>query len=804
MEINNKSALFFILFLFFFISCEPMKSTTPRANKGILDLRGYNFSSDETTTLDGEWSFYWKKLFTPPDIYKISENFYHVPGSWKTAGENSSEGYGTLSLVIYKDKTSVPLALKIPSISSSYKLWINDKPVCESGIVGEKPENSKPLWLPRVVILPDTERECIRLTLQISNFQDRRDGFWGSILIGTTESINKARDKKIAFELFIFGSILIIALYHFSLFILRREDKSIFYFALFCLLLAIRTVTSGECFLTLLTSIPSIIIYETLYIAFFLLIPVLTMYMLHLYPEEVWSKLYLIAVISAVASLIIVFLPLRIITGSAIFFEIELLLFIIYGTWCLIRAIINHREGAPVFLTGWIVLSLTGINDILFDMGVLWTGLLAPFGLLFFIFSQAFMLSKRYANAFRTIEIMSNSLLSLDIMKDEFLANTSHELKTPLNGITGLAGSLFDGARGNLPEDVKSDLLMIVTSGKRLSFLVNDILDFSKLKNKDVVLQENTVDIKSIIDSVIYLTRPLLKSSNVTLVNNIKNNLPLIKGDENRLQQIFYNLIGNAIKFTDKGNIEINAKEISIDKNKMISISVSDTGIGINKEQLDRIFEPFCQADGSISRKYGGTGIGLSITKQLVILHEGQINVESEPDRGSTFTVTLPLKKIHFPEKVTPIKGYGFYDTTDRDINQKYFNSDIINDNNASFSLNKNKQESSEKRFTVLLVDDDPVNLQVLENYLSLENYIIKKTNSGHEAINIIENDLSIDIILLDIMMPRITGYDVAKKIREKYAHFELPIIMLTAKNQISDIVFGIESGANDYLSKPF
>ena len=808
MKINSKLVIIFFVLPLLAVSCGTEKSAMPKAEKGIIDLTGIDFSSGRSVSLDGEWNFVWKELLTPPETVQRTGDYYKVPGSWETAGhkDGTADGYGTLSLVIRKNKTSMPLSLKIPSISSSYKLWADDTLICENGIVSASIDTTKPVWLPRVVALPDTHGETLHLTMQISNFHDRRDGFWGSIVLGSSENINRARDKTIAFELFLFGSLFIMALYHFSIFVLRRKDKSTLYFALICILLAVRSVSGGECFLTLMTPIPSIIVYKALFIAFYLVIPVVIMYFLNLYPDEVSKRLRMPAAVFALLSALMLFLPLKIVTGSAVFFELVIFILFIYFTICLIRASVNRREGAMLFLAGWAVIVITGVNDILFDLGLVWTGLIAPFGLLFFVFSQAFLLSQRYATAFRTIEEMSERLTLLDVLKDEFLANTSHELKTPINGIIGLAGSLADGAKGELDENVKADLSMIVTSGKRLTSLVNDILDFSRLKNRDMVLRKNQVDIKSIVDSVLYISKPLLRNNNIVLINNIKSNLPLIEADENRLQQIFYNLIGNAIKFTESGRIEINASEVKINERRMMSISVKDTGIGIEKDKLSAIFDSFQQGDGSISRKYGGTGIGLSISRQLVELHGGRIDVESETGIGSVFTVLLPFKNDNQDNKETkklhsdtePV----FLDAGLPAVNREYYDADKTL--HAADKNHENTGRYSDRRFTVLIVDDDPVNLQVLENYLNLENYLVKKTRDGMEAINIIEKDRSIDIVLLDIMMPRVTGYDVAKKIREKFTHFELPVIMLTAKNQISDIVAGIEAGANDYLSKPF
>ena len=323
-KVNIKSALIISVFAFLLISCGSGKSSIPRADKGILDLSQYNFKTEGSIPLDGEWVFCWNELLKPSEICRSSVEYYTVPGSWKTIGneERSSDGYGTLSLMIYKDKTPFPLALKIPSISSAYKLWMNDQLICENGTVTDSIGSAVPVWLPRVVQLPETEGGTIQLTLQIANFHDLRDGFWGKIMLGSSDDIGRMRDKSIGFELFLFGALFIMALYHFSLFLLRREDKTLIYFAAICLLLSLRIVTGGECYVTLLTGIPSLIVYKTLFLSFYLTVPVILLYFIYLYPDEMWSRFRIVATVLSVITILLLFMPLKLVFGALIFFEI--------------------------------------------------------------------------------------------------------------------------------------------------------------------------------------------------------------------------------------------------------------------------------------------------------------------------------------------------------------------------------------------------------------------------------------------------------------------------------------------------
>src|SRR4028119_2096884 len=424
--------------------------------------------------------------------------------------------------------------------------------------------------------------------------------------------------------------------------------------------------------------------------------------------------------------------------------------------------------------------------------------------------------------SFTKLEHQNAQLQRLDKLKDEFLANTSHELRTPLNGIIGLTESLIDGATGQLPEPTISNLEIIAFSGRRLSNLINDILDFSKLRHQNIELQIKPVGIREIVDIVVTLCQPLIGTKNLQLINSVTPDIPLVDADENRVQQVLYNLIGNAIKFTESGTVEISANAISLespqldDKESSVTsqlqslilrskqqITVSDTGIGIAEDKLERIFKSFEQADGSTAREYGGTGLGLAVTKKLVELHGGEIHVSSKVGIGSQFTFSLPISQNQYAERKqlsATVRQSLVSRTNDRQLITNATFAPILNNN----SLLDAQEGQGNSLVKILIVDDEPVNIQVLANNLLLENYALAKASSGREALALLETGYKPDLILLDLMMPRMTGYEVCEKIREKFTAIEVPIVMLTAKNQVSDLVQGFNAGANDFLTKPF
>ena len=407
-------------------------------------------------------------------------------------------------------------------------------------------------------------------------------------------------------------------------------------------------------------------------------------------------------------------------------------------------------------------------------------------------------------------------LTRVDKLKDEFLANTSHELRTPLNGIIGLAESLIDGVAGQLPEKANHDLSMVVASGRRLSNLVNDILDFSKLKNHGLQIQTSAIDINSMVDVVFTLSRATLKTKDIELINNIAKDFPAVKADEDRLQQILFNLVGNAIKFTPSGTVTISAQLVGnsrTDEQQFVCIDISDTGIGIATENLATIFKSFEQVTGNETRAASGTGLGLAVSKQLVELHGGTITVSSTQNKGSIFSFTLPIYDISDSELSELIAvGDVNHEQTKQQLSRlqalddtiDYFPVDIL-------SPKDNTTNKENNDFRVLIVDDDPINRQVLNNYLLPLDYQLFQAHGGEQALALIEQasegllagERPFDLILLDIMMPKISGYEVCRKLREKYSVNELPVIFLTAKNQVVDLVESFSAGGNDYLTKP-
>jgi two-component system, sensor histidine kinase ChiS len=787
----------------------------PVARNGVIDLTGWDFEKNGPAVLAGEWEFYWDRLLWKGDFDRGAAgtpDYITLPCEWNNRtlrGEAlPGRGFATHRLTVKTGAGGRVIAFRIMDMATAYRLYVDDILVAGNGVVGISEGESRPQLLPLVAEI-EFPGDTVDLILQVSNFHHRLGGPWFPILMGTEEQIRELQEKSMNLDLFISGALIIMCLYHLGLFLLRRKDKVPLYFGIFALLMAVRILVQGEHYLMhLLPWFPFELEVKINYLTFFLAVPAFNAFFYLMFPGRS-SKAVLrgVSVCIGVLSIIVIAVPARIFTHTLIAGEVIAVIVGAYILYVLVRAALERSEGALIFILAWLVFFAAVLQDMLYGHFLYGIRLITPLVFLAFIFAQAFILSKRFTGALNEVETLNEELgeknrdmVRFNMLRDQFLAGASHELRTPLNGIIGIAESLMDGATGSLSRTTVQNLSMIAASGRSLSSLISDMLDFARLRSREIVLNLKPVDIVTLVDIAIELTRPIVGGKSILVVNNVDRNIPEITVDEDRLQQIIINLLRNAIKFTSRGRITVSASVRDSGGDRALELSVSDTGIGIPGERLPDIFKPFEQVDGSDSRQYGGIGIGLSIAKELIELHRGTITVESVPGEGSVFTITLPYGAVAGTGAAADAGSAPGKPRYDRG-RPSFAGGGGAEAPGAA--PQRHEYRASSGRHTVLVVDDDPLNLKVLENHLSMDGYTVIQASNGEAALAVIEAGIVPDLILLDIMMPRMSGYEVSRRLREKYSLSELPIIMVTAKSHADDIVAGFEAGANDYLTKP-
>ncbi|MEO0683886.1 MAG: hybrid sensor histidine kinase/response regulator, partial [Cyanobacteria bacterium J06649_11] len=378
----------------------------------------------------------------------------------------------------------------------------------------------------------------------------------------------------------------------------------------------------------------------------------------------------------------------------------------------------------------------------------------------------------------------------VDRMKTDFISTVSHELRTPLTSVLGFTSIIQEKLEENvfplLPDDnrktkktvkrVKDNINIIISEAERLTTLINDVLDIAKMEAGKIDWKQEEISIEQIIERSLAATSALFTTKNLELIRNIEPELPQIVGDGDRLMQVLINLISNAVKFTDEGSITCGAKVIE----NNIVVTVIDTGSGISQEDQPKVFDKFKQVGEIFTDKPQGTGLGLPICKQIIEHHGGHIWVESDSGRGSTFLFSLPIQKI------SSINEF------DRIVNLDSLVKQLQEHSHRTIA-------SSDAQKTILVVDDDANIRELLRQSLQNQDYAVKEAINGLDAISQIKNEKP-DLIILDVMMPQINGFDTAAIIKNDPMTMDIPIIMLSI---FEDKERGYRLGIDRYMTKP-
>jgi PAS domain S-box-containing protein len=427
-----------IAYLIFFSACldDSPRRILPKAVKGVLDLSDWDFKKDGPIDLVGEYEFYWMQHLLPEDFSKTTPSekteFIKVPGYWtgyKLGGkELPGHGYVTYRLNVVLNKQKEPLALRTVEISNAYVIYVNGQRVGSLGQAGKSRETTVPRQFPQIVAFAHKTNQ-MEIIIQVSNFHHRRGGIWEVIQLGREKDIRKAQERRLSFDLFLTGSIFLMALYHLGLFIVRKEDRSPLYFSIFCFLVALRTLTTGGRYLLL--AFPDLSWELTIkfeYLSFYLAVPAFVMFMrsiFHKFSERFLRPLEMLAIAFAG---IVIFTPARFFSHTLNLYEIITLISIIYALYVIFASLNQKRIEASVFLLGFAILCLAMVNDMLHVENIIQTGFFAQFGFFFFILSQSFLLSYRFSTALTTVETQQKELRDiLESLKAEIIERVQAE-----------------------------------------------------------------------------------------------------------------------------------------------------------------------------------------------------------------------------------------------------------------------------------------------------------------------------------------------------------------------------------------
>ncbi len=394
--------------------------------------------------------------------------------------------------------------------------------------------------------------------------------------------------------------------------------------------------------------------------------------------------------------------------------------------------------------------------------------------------------------ALGNVRLQNKKLTELDSLKSDFIANISHELRTPLTLLLEPLDFLLHDPSLNLSPNHLDNLRRIQRNAARLYLLVNDLLDFAKFDAKQFTVRNSLLDLNQLIIQLIDDAQGFAKERTINLNFNGAPEIGPIFGDQQLWEKIILNLLSNALKFTPEyGHIDISLQE----KNSLLTLTIKDSGIGIEQKHLIHIFERFYQIDSSNTRAYSGTGIGLALVKQFVELMQGQIRVESQPGKGTFFTVTLPKNKAN---NLTPQEVYSSSSSEQHSLTSLWYLSHDL----SNTSIPTAAQDIETKKPLILIADDN-ADMRFYMKVLLEEQFDILLAENGEQALEIILSSRP-QVVLTDAIMPRMDGYQLIQTVKSNPTIKHIPMILITAKTGERSAVSGLEIGADDYLSKPF
>ncbi|MFD2170501.1 ATP-binding protein [Tumebacillus lipolyticus] len=775
---------------------------------GQLDLREWNADDRGILLLDGEWEFYPSQLLLDRSRQQVSgerePELISVPNGWNETlpgeGEASTPyGFASYRLRIVVDpEKELNYSIHLPSVRTSSEVYVNGRLLARSGQVGKTKDEYTAKNLPYSTSFMADENGVIDLVIQAANYVDSRSGgIIRSIKFGSEEAI--AKQMKLSVSMQLLGIIIFLAhsVYALILFLLGNKEKRLLYFSLLTLCVTISTAfSSDEKLFHYLYYIGSDWDFRLANVSFMIGSYALLECMNH---RELpyWRRIYpvYIAMNLGIAGITLFLAPHQVIALFPVYFLLGSIAGVITLIAVFKRVIKDIRQHllllfsilALVHHTLWLLIwRESGLSVVHY-----------PFDLIISMGCIASVWFKEYFKMHANTKEIAATLQRMNDHKDQFLANTSHEFKNPLHSMLNMSQSVLK-REGHLLQDRSiKELETVLTVGRRLTLILNDLIDGMSLREGNPRLQEKVISIQPIVTGVLDMLQYNAELKSVQIVNQIPEDFPPVIADENRVIQIVFNLLHNAVKFTNEGVISIQATA----RDGRAYVAIADTGIGMDEEMLARLFRPYEQASPSETMIEGGFGLGLSISKQLVELHRGTLAVSSVLGEGSTFTFSLELAGVnekeesHVPISVEPsaLQSMPIQAAAAIGLEQ----AEILPIAKQSTRLDTNRDLP-----LLLIVDDDPVNLQVLEAILPPDEYDLTMVTSGREALALLDTK-EWDLVISDIMMPQMSGYELTRRIRERFALTELPVLLLTARSQPKDIQSGFSAGANDYVTKP-
>lgn len=757
-------------------------SASPQAIAGVLDLRGNALNVQRTIPLNGEWLFYSNMLLQPQDIIDEAGQIQHVPGSWLHNDTALSDlkwpayGYGSYRLTILVDHSSstnkTNYSLFLPEIPSAMKLYVNGEEQASRGKVAASPDDyrafSRPLQLD-----VQAQHGHIELLIQVANYRNNiHGGLVYSPRFGTEQAIERAARYNYNIQIVAAIVLAIHAVYACILYMLGLRHRVLLHFAALVIFSIMTILLTYDALAADWLQLSYEWALKWQYLSFLGAGASLLAFSKALFPGKGFTGVYpfyLLLCLTAICFTLLYPLHDKLQPLLLLFIVTPYLLVPVM----LLHRTAQHREDLFLLLGG----AAAASNAIWYYLDFNWLRghIYYPLDLFAALLSLSAYWFRRYFRVNEETKQLALRLQQTEKQKDNFLANTSHELRTPLHGMLNLAQQVEQRYGRQLTAADHHNLTILISLGRRMSYMLNDLLDHSRLPGLQMQTQSVEVALRATVDEVMHILQFTLADKPVSLLNHVPKDFPLLQTDEQRLQQILLNLLHNAIKYTDRGEITVHA---ACDQG-FAQISVSDSGCGIDSDRLALIFQPYEQ--GNRQDDSGeGFGLGLSICMKLVRLQGGTLRVASTPGQGSVFTFTVPL--------LSGVNETSTFDTETMIETAKFLPS---NEQAAQVT-------APPDTYRVLLVDNNPISRHMLSSVLS--GTFVQFATTTAQGLHLLEQE-KLDLMIIHSKLPGRSAMELVEAVRDRFSRSELPILLLHAEDSAAKIDALMSAGINDLIA---
>lgn len=762
-----KNKLHITLFLLLTVLA---KSWGVNAYRGELDLTAHTRDLEETVTLKGEWEVFWNNTYLPGDSLPKPDAYISFEKPWNYtahfAGKEHAFGYATYRLNLILPKSADDLSMAIPKANSAFNLYVNGKLIYKNGRVANTQNDYRPDWDPSIRNIP-VQHGSNEILIQVANFDHHSGGFMEPLVIGPSNKLYFNKNLSLGGTLFFVGKLLVCAFLAFGLYWYNLKNKGLLLLATSSLLLILHLLSSyDEHIRDILPGLPWFILVRLEVPSLMAALGLYALFCKRFFRNSPRKNTLLYGMVALSAIMVLsAGLPTPLFTMlTPYYYYVAVAGIIILSISYLNRANWNHRN------TWFSGLGVGALMLMVLFKGLFYSGVTSypiitiSIFLLVFIVTQLLIILQEFGHSIK--EMNERGEIAETTQKD-FLNVISHELRTPLNAIMGMSDMLD---KTELNPQQRDKLNTLRKNGDDLNSLLMDILSMSEIHRKTLKLDKRPLNLVDIIDESIKLSKKELGNKPVQFGRVVPEDLPpTLVGDGSKIRQILRHLLSNAFKFTREGEV-IFTCQVAEQTNKKLELRfvVSDTGIGMSKNQLMDVFDPFNQGERGNTRAFGGTGLGLTVSKQMAELMGGTLDITSKKGEGTTvvFTVRLDMPRLNIITE-----------------EQKLIKDDV------------------DTNLKILYAEDNPVNQKLLSMMIKTMGIDIETAANGKIAWEMALTN-QYNIILMDVQMPVMDGIEATKRIIADVRNRPI-IVAVTANAGAADKMRCVEAGMNDFMAKP-